>query len=361
LATWTISPSSGPVPQYPYQAVDVVAGVVGTPYNLPFSPTTVKFGQSPTIVLGENGVAFATDGANTGNGPQIVAFNPISGIVSWTYQVQTQYSLSLISSLSGGGLVAKTTDQNGNDTLIRFSSTGTLTTDSWNGTQVAYYIGPLWTGSGFSTPVIAYSAPPVEFSSSVWFQPNGGGAGNKGAIQTLNVTQFSTTGTNEVATQNVLNKIVAALALPANSSCANWLQGTGGTSGSSYMQSMLQNTAFGHGVFDIGIWAFTGIGGTTGVPNGIAMVTNDKSGFYNVTDGNGGQFLWGPSSFINSILQPPLYPGVTLRAQVATAIHETAHGIEVEFFQHDHGVQKAVNYNDQVVYENCKVLIEGIQ
>jgi hypothetical protein len=38
LATWTISPSSGPVPQYPYQAVDVVAGVVGTPYNLPFSP-----------------------------------------------------------------------------------------------------------------------------------------------------------------------------------------------------------------------------------------------------------------------------------------------------------------------------------
>ena len=51
LATWTISPSNPPVPQYPYQAVDVVGGVVGTPYNLPFSPTTVTFGQSPTLVL----------------------------------------------------------------------------------------------------------------------------------------------------------------------------------------------------------------------------------------------------------------------------------------------------------------------
>jgi len=55
VATWTISPSNPPVPQYPYQAVDVVSGVVGTPYNLPFSPTTVAFGKSPTLVLGENG------------------------------------------------------------------------------------------------------------------------------------------------------------------------------------------------------------------------------------------------------------------------------------------------------------------
>ncbi|MDR3675075.1 MAG: hypothetical protein P4N24_06265 [Acidobacteriota bacterium] len=69
LATWTISPSSGPVPQYPYQAADVVAGVVGTPYNLPFSPKTVSFGQSPAIVLGENGVAFATEMGTDGTYP----------------------------------------------------------------------------------------------------------------------------------------------------------------------------------------------------------------------------------------------------------------------------------------------------
>jgi hypothetical protein len=70
LATWTISPSNPPVPKYPYQVADVFSGVVGAPYNLPFSPTTVHFEQSPTIVLGDNGIAFASDGTNTSNGPQ---------------------------------------------------------------------------------------------------------------------------------------------------------------------------------------------------------------------------------------------------------------------------------------------------
>jgi hypothetical protein len=60
LATWTISPSNPPVPQYPYQAVDVSNGVEGTPFSLLFSPQTVTFQQSPTLVLGESGVAFAS-------------------------------------------------------------------------------------------------------------------------------------------------------------------------------------------------------------------------------------------------------------------------------------------------------------
>jgi hypothetical protein len=46
---------------------------------------------------------------------------------------------------------------------------------------------------------------------------------------------------------------------------------------------------------------------------------------------------------------------------VATLIHETAHGIQVELFQHDNGIQKAVNYNDQLLYQNCHGLIDGIQ
>ena len=86
LATWTISPSSGPVPQYPYQAVDVVAGVVGTPYNLPFSPTTVAFGKSPTIVLGQNGDGIATNGHDAVNGPVVASFSLTSGSVNWSYQ-----------------------------------------------------------------------------------------------------------------------------------------------------------------------------------------------------------------------------------------------------------------------------------
>jgi Bacterial Ig-like domain (group 3)/Bacterial Ig-like domain (group 2) len=129
LATWTISPSSGPVPQYPYQAADVVAGVVGTPYNLPFSPTTAKFGQSPTIVLGENGTAFgagpstATDGTNAAVS-QIASFVLSSGTPNWTYQGTAGNTLSLIAATAGNGLVAKITDQSGNDTVLTFNSSG---------------------------------------------------------------------------------------------------------------------------------------------------------------------------------------------------------------------------------------------
>jgi hypothetical protein len=55
LATWSVSPLKGAVLQYPYQAVDVVAGV--TLYNLPFSPQAVDITKQPDLVLGENGVA----------------------------------------------------------------------------------------------------------------------------------------------------------------------------------------------------------------------------------------------------------------------------------------------------------------
>jgi hypothetical protein len=185
------------------------------------------------------------------------------------------------------------------------------------------------------------------------------------------VTGLLTTGANQTTTQNVLNKIVTALALPANSACANWLVGQNGTTGSSYIQSMLQNTAFGHGVFNnITTWAFTGNTANIGVPAGIAMVTNDKSGFYNATAPNGAPFVWGPSSFIYTefdtvantpILTPPRYPGGSLKAQVATLIHETAHGISVEWFQNDYGNQKAGNFNDQFLYQNCHGLIDGMQ
>jgi hypothetical protein len=131
LATWTISPSIGPVPQFPYQAADVVSGQVGTPYNLPFSPKTLESGKSPTLVLGENGTAFGasssttTDGTNTAV-DQIASFNVTSGTVIWSYQAAAGNELSIIAATAGNGLVAKTTDQNGADTVIRFDATGAV-------------------------------------------------------------------------------------------------------------------------------------------------------------------------------------------------------------------------------------------
>jgi hypothetical protein len=124
LATWTISPVNPPVPQYPYQAADIVAGVVGMPYNLPFSPITVTFGNPPTLVLGESGTAFATNGTDTVNGPVVASFGVSSGSVNWSYQAGPQFALSIIEATSGNRLVAKTTDQSGIDTVLVFNSSG---------------------------------------------------------------------------------------------------------------------------------------------------------------------------------------------------------------------------------------------
>jgi hypothetical protein len=355
LATWSISPSNPPVPQYPYQVADVVSGVVGAPYSLPFSPAAIQFGQSPTIVVGDNGVAFATDGVNTSNGPQIISFNPVSGSVNWSYAVSTQYSLSLVSSVSGGGLVAKTTDQNANDTVIRFDPTGAVTSDSWTGTQVAYYIGTLWTGSAPGSSVIAYAAAPVQLSSSVWFQPSGDGV--KGAVPTLTVTGFSSAeGGNQTIILNVYQKILAAL--PSYPSCSNWLKGTGGLqgyNGQTYINQLIgPPVLFGHGAFDAnhlrnGAISFSK--GTTGIPAGIIVTVNDNGSFFNASPGPGQVFHVGVRN----------YPGGSLAAQAEILIHELGHDLYISGFQNDNGITKAGNANDALVDQNCRSLIEGIQ
>jgi Bacterial Ig-like domain (group 3)/Galactose oxidase, central domain/Bacterial Ig-like domain (group 2) len=76
LATWTIAPSVPPQPAQPthsYQAAHVVSGAITTTYNLPFTPTSVTFGQYPSFVLAENGVVYATDGSDTASGAQVVS------------------------------------------------------------------------------------------------------------------------------------------------------------------------------------------------------------------------------------------------------------------------------------------------
>jgi hypothetical protein len=183
LATRTISPSSPPVPQYPYQAADVSAGVVGTPYNLPFSPQTVTFEQSPTLVLGENGTAFASGTTSiTINGgtisvDQVASFNLSSGATNWTYQATAQNSLSIIASAAGNGLVAKTTDQSAHDTLLWFNSAGAATMDTWNASHVQYADNQ-WFGlltSAGTTSLAAISDAPVLWANSGWLMPQQAG------------------------------------------------------------------------------------------------------------------------------------------------------------------------------------------
>jgi hypothetical protein len=325
----------------------VAAGVPGAPYDLPFTPTTVTFGKYPTLVLGESGTAFVTDGADADNGPQIVSFDVNSGSVHWNYLASTQSTLSLVASTAANGLTAKVTDSSGVDTVLRFDATGIATIDTWSGTGIDYFISDIWTGIGSSSALLAYLADPVDFSTAGWFSPKQQGT-NK-AVQTLQVDNFSSTGPNQSTINNVLQKIVTAL--QSNSSCSNWLQGPQ-LNGLTYVQQLLQtNSLVGHGTFDVSVAAFTGVLGSTGVPDGTALTVNDKSAFFLAGDGNGATYSSGVRN----------YPGGQLKAQATILIHETAHGIAAPGFQHDNGIPKAEKSNNKLVDKYCRSLIEGLQ
>jgi hypothetical protein len=170
LPTWTISPSNPPVPQYPYQAVDVVSGVVGTPYNLPFSPKTVSFGQSPIIVLGEGGIAFATNGKDINNGPVIASFNLASGGgVNWSYQATTSSALSIMAVLSDGSL-AINDSVNG---VVQLGTTGTPTPVTGPLGGVAEYSwGGDWSMQG-SQAAAGVALPLDVDAADIWATPSG--------------------------------------------------------------------------------------------------------------------------------------------------------------------------------------------
>ncbi|HVO60794.1 MAG TPA: hypothetical protein VMT53_07650, partial [Terriglobales bacterium] len=113
--TWTISPTNPPSPPvgwHYYQAADVAAGsIVGT-YDLPFAPASVAFGVSPTLVLGENGTAFASGSSTTKDGTytpinMLASFNISNGASTFTYQTAAQNNLSIISSADGNGINRK--------------------------------------------------------------------------------------------------------------------------------------------------------------------------------------------------------------------------------------------------------------
>jgi hypothetical protein len=258
LATWIISPSNPPVPQYPYQAADVMAGSVGTPYNLPFSPQTVKPGQFPTLVLGESGTVFASGPTTTSDGTntpvsQIVSFSLSSGAPNWTYQTTTQNTtLSMIASSAGNTLVAKSTDQSGNDTVLRFDPSGVATSDTWTASQIGYFLaGSTWISSSSASAPTAFYAAPVVLSSSAWYEADGNG-GN-GAIQDVSLTNFSQSGTNQAAITSEFQKISGQL--PSYTACSTWLQGAGqnqGTSGVQQIQGLLTNNLFGHATVNVG-------------------------------------------------------------------------------------------------------------
>jgi hypothetical protein len=178
LATWTISPSHS-VLQYPYQAADVTNGVLGTPYNLPFSPQSVTPFQSPTLALGQTGTAFARGSTTvTINGAltsvdQIASFNVSSGGTNWTYQAGAGSTFSILGVLSDGS-VAVNDSLNG---IVLLSPSGGATPVSGPVAGVPQYS---WSGDWYLQGSQATSGLmlPLDIdAANVWASPVGNPSG----------------------------------------------------------------------------------------------------------------------------------------------------------------------------------------
>jgi hypothetical protein len=122
--------------------LSVLRSYVAT-YPLPNAPTSLVTGPgglpiNPPLVLGENGTAFAS------YGPNVTSFNINGGSTIWNAQAAPQTALSIVSVSDSNGLVAKSTDQSGTDTVVRFTSGGQATSDSWTGQLVDYNVGNAW-------------------------------------------------------------------------------------------------------------------------------------------------------------------------------------------------------------------------
>lgn len=192
LATWGVGNLNPPAAPAPYQAAYVSAGTVIT-YALPMAPTQLVIGPDgrPTdypLVLGENGTAFASYGAN------VVSFSLNSGAVNWNYPAAPQTGLSIIASADGNGLIARDTDQNNVDTVLRFGATGTPTADTWTATRVLYTGLGSWLGlPSLTGSWNAYYAAPLPWSKAVWPAPGGNSGGQNAAKPKINISVFRVT------------------------------------------------------------------------------------------------------------------------------------------------------------------------
>ncbi|MBI1749260.1 MAG: hypothetical protein HYR59_01210 [Acidobacteria bacterium] len=124
-----------------------------TEYTLPLNGWA---NPAESLVLGENGTAFATDQS------QVLSFDLATGAVRWSWQ-PAQGPVEMIMATAGNGLVAKNRDETtGLETAVRLDSFGVPTYESWSNPAVQHAVGDLWLGlnvfkvaeAGLTDPVI---------------------------------------------------------------------------------------------------------------------------------------------------------------------------------------------------------------
>ncbi len=215
LATWTTTPltGNGNPPQYPFKVTHWTPNGSNT-YELPLVGDPAAGITTPyQLVLGENGVAFATDGSNLSLAsynqlPSVVSFNVNSGQVLWSYHAPAQTSVSIIASADGGGLITKITDQNSLDTMTTFDPSGTSQNSIAGFQGLNYSWTADWYGSLSSAPVASISGPLLDLANVVWTAPRGNPSGTGGATQPIAAqvrVQIGATALGYVGSQNWLD------------------------------------------------------------------------------------------------------------------------------------------------------------
>ncbi len=208
LATWTVSNINPPAASQPYQAAYVSGGAVVAAYAMPNAPASLTLGPdnlpiNPTLVLGENGTAFASYGSN------ITSFQLPSGSPNWNYQAPTQTTVSIVGSAAGNSLTAKTTAQ-GTDTVLRIDPGGAATSDSWSASSVQFFLGDIWLSAGgadgmFST-IFANS---FDWAFAVW--PTGASSATNRAKEKIKVQVYTVAGAG-VSQQYISDKVSHGIA-----------------------------------------------------------------------------------------------------------------------------------------------------
>lgn len=164
IASWTFSPAGGTLDANPLRGAHLTSTGTVTEFNLPIQPPQLLTENNVPIAvamaLGDSGTVFATYGA------QVASFG-LDGGTLWTAQPPAA-KVDIVATDDQNGVMTKTTDGGGVQTLVSFNSSGGQSVSPLPamGTSVEQIEGEFWTGVTGSQ-VSFYANAPIA-PSSIW-------------------------------------------------------------------------------------------------------------------------------------------------------------------------------------------------
>ena len=116
---------------------------------------------------------FATNTSDPNNGPLLVSFKSSNGATNWIYGAAAGQAITMVEATPGNGLVATVSDSSGDETVMRFNSSGVPNTDSGTPTasNIQYFVGGMtWLskGVGEGGALSVFTDSPISAADSVY-------------------------------------------------------------------------------------------------------------------------------------------------------------------------------------------------